>query len=104
MEKNDVELVHLSIAWPLPSKNALEKVVKAISCNSAVAKLDISDSNCDWTPRPWNNIQPWWNGRKEIIYKKVKSAMVQNSSIKEVCLKKISEKHLNYFVDLAKHS
>ena len=66
-KKNDWDLVHVHISWPLPSKSALEEVVEAISCNYTVERLDIRDGDIDLLSMLWNNMQPWWNGREEKI-------------------------------------
>ena len=100
--KNDWDLVHVRIGWPFLSESVLEEVVKVISCNHTVERLDIRDGDKDLLPRPWSNIQPWWNGREEYITELLKSALENNTSIKEIHLKKCGPTYINK--NLVKHS
>ena len=106
LHNNDWDLVHVSIGWPLPRESALEALVEAISFNNTVPRLDIRDGDKNFLPGPWPwlNKDPWWDGREEVITELLKSALENNTSIKEIHLKNVYAIYINQFVDIAKHS
>ena len=80
LHRNDCKLVHVSISWPLPSNGALEAVVKAISYNSTVVRLDIGDKDMDLLPfHNLKNIPVWWNGKEEKIKELLSFALARTT-------------------------
>ena len=86
LHNNDPDLVHLSIGWPLPMESALEAFVKAITWNKTVVRLDIREGNTNLFLGPWSSLNedPLWDGKELVIMELLKSALENNTSIKEI--------------------
>ena len=87
-------------------KSALEAVVKAITWNKTVVRLDIREGDTNLFLGLWLllNNDLWWDWREQVITELLKSVLENNTSIKEICLKNIYDICINQFVDIVKHS
>ena len=87
-------------------KSALEAVVKAITWNKTVVRLDIREGDTNLFLGLWLllNNDLWWDWREQVITELLKSVLENNTSIKEIQLKDVYANYINQFVDIAKHS
>jgi Ankyrin repeat len=96
LQKNDAELTHIRIGWPLPSESVLRDVVEAIASNSTIERIDFVAGEYD--------ILPWWQGEEDTRIELLKSALAANTSIMDIRVKVSDAIFDNHMIEIVQSS
>ena len=80
----------------MPSESVLEEVVEKIFSNLTIERVENVEGEF--------NILPWWNGRESYIIALLKSAVVRNTTIKDIHVKSQGAPVNNQVVEIVNHS